>query len=140
MNYKYTHSITQKKATQFHPIVIILLVIIFTTLCYNKAHATDWTGKEIAKEIAFQTLNASDFYLTDRIMKDGGEEVGLLKFVMGSHPDTDTLIITGVVVAVAHWWITDILIDKKSKHTSLWQNISIGVKGLTVGFNYTQAF
>ena len=139
MNYKYAHSVTQKKSIRFHPLVVILAILLIL-FCYNKAHATDWTGKEIAKEIAFQGLNAADFYLTDRIMKDGGKEVGLLKVVMGAHPDTETLIITGTMIAVGHYFITDYLIDKKSKHTAIWQNISIGVKGLTVGFNYRQTF
>ena len=139
MNYKYAHSVTQKKSTKFHPLVIIL-VILLTLFCYNKAHAADWTNKEVAKEIAFQGLNAADFYLTDRIIKDGGEEVGLMKTFIGSYLDTKTLTITCIVVGIAHYVITDTLINKKSKHTSLWQNISIGVKGFTVGFNYTQAF
>ena len=119
---------------------IIILVILLTLFCYNKAHATDWTGKEIAKEIAFQGLNVADFYLTDRIMKDGGEEIGVLKAVMGSHPDTETLVITGAVIAVGHYFISDYLIKNKSRHTALWQNVSIGIKGFAVGFNYTQAF
>ena len=39
----------------------IILVILITLFCINEAHATDWTGEEIAKEIAFQGLNAADF-------------------------------------------------------------------------------
>ena len=73
-------------------------------------------------------------------MKNGGEEVGLLKVVMGPHPDTETLIITGTVIAVGHYFISEYLINNKSQHTAIWQNISIGVKGLTVGFNYRQTF
>ena len=140
MNYKYAHSVAQKKSTQFHPAVVVILVIIFTTLCYNKAHATDWTGEEIAKEIAFQGLNIADFYLTDRIMKDGGEEVGLLKAVIGSHPDTETLIIAAGLTAVGHYFISKYLINNKPQYTAIWQNISIMGKAIPVGINYTQAF
>ena len=118
----------------------IILTLLLTLFCISKAHATDWTGKEIAKEIAFQGLNVADFYLTDRIIKNGGHEVGLLKIVMGEKPSSKTLTITCVTVGIAHYIITDILIDKKSKHTSLWQNISIGIKGATVGLNYRTAF
>ena len=139
MNYKYAKSKADRKASKFHPVTIILVILI-ASLFYSKAHATDWTGKEIAKEIAFQGLNAADFYLTDRIIKDGGEEVGLLKVVMGSHPDTETLIITGTVIAVGHYFISNHLIKNKSRHIAIWQNISIGIKGLTVGFNYRQTF
>lgn len=118
----------------------ITLVILIVLFCINKAHAADWTNKEVAKELAFQGLNIADFYLTDRIIKDGGEEVGLMKSFIGSYPDTKTLTVTCVAVGIAHYIVTDILIDKRSKHTSLWQNISIGVKGFTVSFNYTQVF
>ena len=140
MYHKYVYSVARKKSTQFHPTVVVLLVVLMSLFCWDKAHAADWTDKEIAKELAFQGLNIADFYLTDRIMKDGGEEVGLMKAVIGSNPDTKTLTVTCVAVGIAHYIVTDILIDKKSKHTSIWQNISIGIKGVTVGFNYTQAF
>ena len=59
----------------------IILTLLLTLFCISKAHATDWTGKEITKEITFQGLNAADFYLTDRIIKNGGHEVGFLKVV-----------------------------------------------------------
>lgn len=118
----------------------ILLVIALTVFCWSEAHATDWTGEEITKEIAFQGLNFADFYLTDRIIKDGGEEVGVLKAVMGSKPDTTRLIITGAAVGLAHWYITDKLIDKYPKYTKLWQNISIGGKAIPVAINFKTAF
>lgn len=118
-------------------VIRILLAIILTMFCVSKAHATDWTGEEIAKEIAFQGLNAVDFYLTDRIIKNGGHEIGLLKVVMGEKPNTERLIITGVIVAVGHYYVTDYIIDKLPKYTKLWQNISIIGKVIPVGINYT---
>lgn len=139
MNYKYAKSKADQKASRFHSVTIILIILI-VSLFYSKAHATDWTGEEIAKEIAFQGLNIADFYLTDRIMKDGGEEVGLIKAVIGSHPDTDTLIIAAGLTAVGHYFISEYLINNKPQYTAIWQNISIGVKGLVVGFNYKQTF
>ena len=47
----------------------IILVILITLFCINEAHATDWTGEEIAKEIAFQGFNYRHFKESDTMSK-----------------------------------------------------------------------
>lgn len=111
-----------------------IVVLLFILLPASSGLAADkWSNGDIYREVAFQALNALDFYGTDRMLQDHKGQVIELNPFLGTTPSRDTLLYTAIGVGVFHAVSTHFI---PAKYRPYWQYTFIVIKAGAVANNY----
>lgn len=116
----------------------LLAVALVSLLFFRECHADSWTRNQKLTEISWQVLHIIDWGQTRNIAQNPQyEEIGLPRFIIGSHPSTQGVDLYMGLTAIGHYLISDWLIDRKSRWYPWWQAVSIGATGACVVNNFS---
>jgi hypothetical protein len=112
----------------------ILIITLSILLFVGKAYSADpWSKLEIWNEVAFEVINAADFYSTNRILNDHPTTAMEMNPLLGSHPSYDKLLGVAIGTAVIHPIVTHFM---PKKYRPYWQYSFIIIKAGAVANNY----